>query len=166
MRTGSCVSCSPIIEISRQRRGRPASAALQQAVVRSWKASKRRPARGSTICCRRGWLRTNAQWLDQLFASGEVVWGRLQPPRPTDDSRGQMLTRAVADLARCAGRSRLAVAARPRGCRQVGALGRADRLRSAASRTAHCSSTTCWRRRSCCRRNWKMRCANWRHWGW
>ena len=33
------------------------------------------------------------QWLDQLFANGEVVWGRLQPPRLTDDSRGQVLTR-------------------------------------------------------------------------
>jgi ATP-dependent helicase Lhr and Lhr-like helicase len=34
------------------------------------------------------------QWLDQLFSSGEVVWGRLQPPRPTDEKRGQILTRA------------------------------------------------------------------------
>src|SRR6185436_13415678 len=34
-----------------------------------------------------------SQWLDQLFASGEAVWGRLQPPRLTDDSRGQVLTR-------------------------------------------------------------------------
>jgi ATP-dependent Lhr-like helicase len=33
------------------------------------------------------------QWLDQLFASGEFVWGRLDPPRLTDDSRGQVLTR-------------------------------------------------------------------------
>ena len=33
------------------------------------------------------------QWLDQLFASGEFVWGRLEPPRLTDDSRGQVLTR-------------------------------------------------------------------------
>jgi ATP-dependent Lhr-like helicase len=39
--------------------------------------------------------RTNyeSQWLDQLFASGEAVWGRLQPPRLSDDSRGQVLTR-------------------------------------------------------------------------
>ncbi len=35
----------------------------------------------------------DSQWLDQLFASGEAVWGRLQPPRTTDESRGQMLTR-------------------------------------------------------------------------
>jgi ATP-dependent Lhr-like helicase len=34
-----------------------------------------------------------SQWLDQLFASGEVVWGRLQPSRLSDDSRGQVLTR-------------------------------------------------------------------------
>jgi ATP-dependent Lhr-like helicase len=34
-----------------------------------------------------------SQWLDQSFASGEIVWGRLQPPRLTDDSRGQVLTR-------------------------------------------------------------------------
>jgi ATP-dependent helicase Lhr and Lhr-like helicase len=31
--------------------------------------------------------------LDELFASGEVVWGRLQPPRQTDDGRGRVLTR-------------------------------------------------------------------------
>jgi len=36
------------------------------------------------------------QWLDQLFASGEVVWGRLQPPRLTEDRRGQALTRVSA----------------------------------------------------------------------
>jgi ATP-dependent Lhr-like helicase len=36
------------------------------------------------------------QWLDQLFASGEVVWGRLLPPRVTDERRGQVLTRARA----------------------------------------------------------------------
>jgi ATP-dependent Lhr-like helicase len=34
-----------------------------------------------------------SQWLDQSFASGEIAWGRLQPPRLTDDSRGQVLTR-------------------------------------------------------------------------
>ena len=22
-----------------------------------------------------------SEWLDQLFANGEVVWGRLEPPR-------------------------------------------------------------------------------------
>ncbi|HVT28169.1 MAG TPA: hypothetical protein VHE81_09145, partial [Lacipirellulaceae bacterium] len=33
------------------------------------------------------------QYLDQLFASGETVWGRLQPPRLTDDSRAQILNR-------------------------------------------------------------------------
>jgi ATP-dependent Lhr-like helicase len=32
-------------------------------------------------------------WLDQLFGNGEVVWGRLQPPKLADDSRGQVLTR-------------------------------------------------------------------------
>jgi ATP-dependent Lhr-like helicase len=31
--------------------------------------------------------------LDQLFASGEVIWGRLQPPVLSEDSRGQVLTR-------------------------------------------------------------------------
>jgi ATP-dependent helicase Lhr and Lhr-like helicase len=31
--------------------------------------------------------------LDALFRAGEVVWGRLQPPRLTDDSRGRVLTR-------------------------------------------------------------------------
>jgi ATP-dependent Lhr-like helicase len=34
------------------------------------------------------------QWLDGLFASGEIVWGRLQPPRSADEKRGQILTRA------------------------------------------------------------------------
>jgi ATP-dependent Lhr-like helicase len=29
-----------------------------------------------------------------MFTSGDVIWGRLQPPRPTEDKRGQMLTRA------------------------------------------------------------------------
>jgi ATP-dependent Lhr-like helicase len=39
--------------------------------------------------------------LDELFARGEVVWGRLQPPRQTDDSRGRVLTRiAPISLAR------------------------------------------------------------------
>ena len=33
------------------------------------------------------------EWLDQLFGRGEVVWGRLQPPRISDDGRGQILTR-------------------------------------------------------------------------
>ncbi|MEX0611972.1 MAG: DEAD/DEAH box helicase [Pirellulales bacterium] len=36
------------------------------------------------------------QWLDQLFASGEVVWGRLQPPRLTEERRGHVLTRVSA----------------------------------------------------------------------
>ncbi len=36
------------------------------------------------------------QWLDALFASGEIVWGRLQPPRINDDRRGQVLTRVSA----------------------------------------------------------------------
>jgi ATP-dependent Lhr-like helicase len=31
--------------------------------------------------------------LDQLFARGEVVWGRLDPPIAADDTRGQVLTR-------------------------------------------------------------------------
>jgi ATP-dependent Lhr-like helicase len=31
--------------------------------------------------------------LDELFTRGEVMWGRLQPPRQTDDSRGRVLTR-------------------------------------------------------------------------
>ena len=35
-------------------------------------------------------------WLDGLFASGEFVWGRLQPPLPNDERRGQVLTRASA----------------------------------------------------------------------
>ena len=48
--------------------------------------------RGSTICFRSR-MEYDSQWLDQLFASGEIVWGRLQPPRLTDDSRGQVLTR-------------------------------------------------------------------------
>jgi len=34
------------------------------------------------------------QSLDGLFTSGEIVWGRLQPPRPTEEKRGQILTRA------------------------------------------------------------------------
>ncbi len=38
-------------------------------------------------------LAYDSQWLDRLFASGEVVWGRLQPPRPSEERRGQMLTR-------------------------------------------------------------------------
>jgi len=35
------------------------------------------------------------EWLDERFAAGELVWGRLLPPRQTDDHRGQPLTRAV-----------------------------------------------------------------------
>jgi ATP-dependent Lhr-like helicase len=39
--------------------------------------------------------------LDELFAKGEIVWGRLQPPRQTEDSRGRVLTRiAPISLAR------------------------------------------------------------------
>ncbi len=34
-----------------------------------------------------------SEWLDKLFATGELVWGRLQPPRVTDDSRAKVLTR-------------------------------------------------------------------------
>jgi ATP-dependent Lhr-like helicase len=37
-----------------------------------------------------------SEWLDRMFASGEIVWGRLQPPRPTEEKRGQILTRASA----------------------------------------------------------------------
>jgi ATP-dependent Lhr-like helicase len=33
------------------------------------------------------------EWLDRLFASGEIVWGRLQPPRISEERRGQVLTR-------------------------------------------------------------------------
>ena len=33
------------------------------------------------------------QWLDELFVAGEVVWGRLQPPRQTEDGRWRVLTR-------------------------------------------------------------------------
>ncbi|MFO0790068.1 MAG: DEAD/DEAH box helicase [Pirellulales bacterium] len=33
--------------------------------------------------------------MDRLFVNGEVMWGRLQPPRMVDDSRGQILTRAT-----------------------------------------------------------------------
>jgi ATP-dependent Lhr-like helicase len=36
-----------------------------------------------------------AGWLDDLFATGEVGWGRLEPPTPREDRRGQLLTRAV-----------------------------------------------------------------------
>jgi len=35
----------------------------------------------------------DAQHLDELFATGEVVWGRLEPPRQIDDSRGRVLSR-------------------------------------------------------------------------
>jgi ATP-dependent Lhr-like helicase len=35
----------------------------------------------------------DAESLDRLFASGEIVWGRLQPPRITEERRGQVLTR-------------------------------------------------------------------------
>lgn len=31
--------------------------------------------------------------LDKLFATGEIVWGRLDPPRVVEEGRGQMLTR-------------------------------------------------------------------------
>jgi ATP-dependent helicase Lhr and Lhr-like helicase len=34
-----------------------------------------------------------SEWLDQLFANGEIVWGRLDPPRMSEERRGQMLTR-------------------------------------------------------------------------
>src|SRR5262245_18998547 len=35
-----------------------------------------------------------SEWLDQLFASGELVWGRIDPPRASDEYRGQVLTRS------------------------------------------------------------------------
>jgi ATP-dependent Lhr-like helicase len=35
----------------------------------------------------------DSERLDELFTGGEVVWGRLQPPRLTDDNRGRVLTR-------------------------------------------------------------------------
>ncbi len=35
-----------------------------------------------------------SNWLDELFTSGELVWGRLQPPRVADDTRGQAMTLA------------------------------------------------------------------------
>jgi ATP-dependent Lhr-like helicase len=35
------------------------------------------------------------EWLDEQFAAGELVWGRLTPPPQTDDRRGQPLTRSV-----------------------------------------------------------------------
>ncbi len=44
-------------------------------------------------CCRRGVKDYSPEQLDELFTRGEVVWGRLQPPRQTDESRGQVLTR-------------------------------------------------------------------------
>lgn len=34
------------------------------------------------------------QWLDQLFSSGELMWGRLRPPQLNAERRGQVLTRA------------------------------------------------------------------------
>jgi ATP-dependent Lhr-like helicase len=34
-----------------------------------------------------------SEWLDQLFAGGELVWGRLNPPRTSEESRSQVLTR-------------------------------------------------------------------------
>ena len=41
------------------------------------------------------------QRLDELFAAGDVVWGRLQPPRQTEDGRWRVLTRiAPISLAR------------------------------------------------------------------
>jgi ATP-dependent helicase Lhr and Lhr-like helicase len=33
------------------------------------------------------------EWLDKLFAGGEVAWGRLDPPAVTDNGRGQVLSR-------------------------------------------------------------------------
>lgn len=35
-----------------------------------------------------------SHWLDGMFSAGEFVWGRLQPPIPNDETRGQILTRA------------------------------------------------------------------------
>jgi ATP-dependent Lhr-like helicase len=43
----------------------------------------------------------DSERLEELFTGGEVVWGRLQPPRLTDDNRGRVLTRiAPISLAR------------------------------------------------------------------
>jgi len=33
------------------------------------------------------------EWLDKLFTSGQVTWGRIDPPAVNDDSRGQVLSR-------------------------------------------------------------------------
>ena len=106
------------------------------------------------------------EWLDELFTRGEVVWGRLQPPRLTDDSRGQVLTRiAPISLVRRADLAWLLPPERDDFAR-LRPLGCTGGVRSARRLTAHCSSTTCSRRRSCCRRNWKMRCASWPRWAW
>ncbi|MEX2318087.1 MAG: DEAD/DEAH box helicase [Pirellulales bacterium] len=35
------------------------------------------------------------EWLDEQFAAGELVWGRLKPPRQSDERRGRPLTRAM-----------------------------------------------------------------------
>jgi ATP-dependent Lhr-like helicase len=34
-------------------------------------------------------------WLDEQFTAGEAVWGRLRPPRISEDRRGRPLTRAM-----------------------------------------------------------------------
>ena len=63
----------------------------------SCKASSCRPGPGSSACSRRESPSTIPQWLDHLFLSGEVVWGRLNPPRRDDDEPPSMaaLTRVV-----------------------------------------------------------------------
>ncbi len=38
-------------------------------------------------------LSYEAETLDQLFARGQIIWGRLAPPKMCDDSRGQVMTR-------------------------------------------------------------------------
>ncbi len=35
------------------------------------------------------------QWLDELCASGEIIWGRLQPPKQNEERRAQVLTKAA-----------------------------------------------------------------------
>ena len=107
-------------------------------------------------------------WLDHLFLSGEVVWGRLNRPRRDDDEPPSMaaLTRVVPISLVL--REELPTAAAARTSRRAAELrsARAGGARSAGQPRGACSSASCCRDAAACPAIWKKRCASWRPWAW
>ncbi len=109
------------------------------------------------------------QWLDQLFLSGEAVWGRLRPPARSADQgpANSALTRSM-PLA-FALREDLAWLLPPeRPTDTSGAVVKADAQRVLKTLTARgrCSSANWPGWPICSRPSWKTPCANWPRWAW